>query len=58
MRNDQADFKQWAADLATVGAEVTAFAQKKTYNEDAVIESLERRLAGEPSTRLTTVSAA
>jgi hypothetical protein len=36
--NDQADFKQWAADLATVGAEVTAFAQKKTYNEDAVID--------------------
>ncbi|HZJ32291.1 MAG TPA: cytochrome c [Vicinamibacterales bacterium] len=36
--NDQADFKQWAADLATVGAEVTAFAQKKTYNEDAVGE--------------------
>lgn len=36
--NDQADFKQWAADLATVGAEVTAFAQKKTYNEDAIID--------------------
>jgi len=35
---DQANFKQWAADLATVGAEVTAFAQKKTFNEDAIID--------------------
>ena len=36
--NDQADFKQWAADLATVGAEVTKFAQAKTFNEDAIID--------------------
>ena len=36
--NDQANFKQWAADLAAVGDEVTAFAQKKTYNEDAIID--------------------
>ena len=36
--NDQANFKQWAADLSAVGAEVTAFAQKKTYNEDAITD--------------------
>jgi len=36
--NDQEDFKKWAADLAAVGAEVTKFAQAKTFNEDAVID--------------------
>ena len=36
--NDQDDFKKWAAELQTVGAEVTKFAQAKTYTEDAVIE--------------------
>lgn len=36
--NDQDDFKMWAAGLQAVGAEVTKFAQAKTYNEDAVIE--------------------
>ena len=35
---DQDDFKQWAANLATVGAEVQKFAQAKTYNEDAVLD--------------------
>jgi hypothetical protein len=36
--NDQEDFKQWAAALAEVGAEVEKWAQAKTYNEDQVIE--------------------
>ena len=36
--NDQANFKQWAADLQAVGAEVTAFAHKKTFNENAIID--------------------
>ena len=36
--NDQEDFKKWAADLATIGAEVTKFAQAKVYNEDAVLD--------------------
>jgi hypothetical protein len=36
--NDQENFKKWAADLAAVGAEVQAFAQKKTFNEDAILE--------------------
>jgi len=36
--NDQENFKKWAADLAAVGAEVTKFAQAKTFNEDAIIE--------------------
>ena len=35
---DQEDFKKWAADLATIGAEVTKFAQAKTYNEDAILD--------------------
>jgi hypothetical protein len=34
--NDQEDFKKWAADLATVGAEVTKWAQAKTFDQDAV----------------------
>ena len=36
--NDQEDFKKWAAELAAVGAEVTTWAQAKTYNEDQVLE--------------------
>jgi hypothetical protein len=36
--NDQEDFKKWAADLATVGAEVTKFAQAKTFNQEAIDE--------------------
>jgi hypothetical protein len=36
--NDQEDFKKWAAELAVVGAEVTKWAQAKTFNEDQVIE--------------------
>ena len=35
---DQDDFKKWAADLATVGAEVQKFAQAKTWNEDAILD--------------------
>jgi len=35
---DQADFRQWAADLATVGAEVQRVAQSKTWNEDAMLD--------------------
>lgn len=36
--NDQEDFKKWASELAAVGAEVTKWAQAKTFNEDQVIE--------------------
>ena len=36
--NDQEDFKKWAAALQEVGAEVTKFAQAKTYNEDAILD--------------------
>ena len=36
--NDQEDFKKWASELAVIGAEVTKWAQAKTYNEDQVIE--------------------
>lgn len=36
--SDQEDFKKWTAELAAIGAEVTKFAQAKTYNEDAVID--------------------
>jgi hypothetical protein len=35
---DQEDYRQWAADLAAVGAEVQKMAQGKTWNEDAVLE--------------------
>lgn len=35
---DQEDFRQWTANLASVGAEVTKFAQGKTYNEDAILD--------------------
>lgn len=35
---DQEDFRKWAADLTTVGAEVQKFGEAKTYNEDAVLE--------------------
>ena len=35
---DQENFKKWAADLATVGAEVQKFGEAKTYNEDAVLD--------------------
>jgi hypothetical protein len=35
---DQDDFKKWAANLATVGAEVQKFAQAKTWNEDAMLD--------------------
>ena len=34
--NDQEDFKKWAADLASVAAEVQTFAQAKTWNEDKI----------------------
>lgn len=36
--SDQEDFKKWAADLAAVGAEVTTWAQAKTYNEEKIGE--------------------
>ena len=36
--NDQEDFKKWAADLAAVGAEITTFAQAKTFNQDKIDE--------------------
>lgn len=36
--NDQEDFKKWAADLAAIGAEVTKFAQAKTFDEDAILD--------------------
>jgi len=35
---DQENFKKWAADLATVGAEVQKFGEAKTYNEDKVLD--------------------
>jgi hypothetical protein len=35
---EQEDFQKWAAELAAVGAEVTKWAQAKTYNEDQVLE--------------------
>jgi hypothetical protein len=35
---EQENFKKWAADLATIGAEVQKFGEAKTYNEDAVLE--------------------
>jgi hypothetical protein len=35
---DQEDFKKWAADLATVGAEVQKVGQGKTWNEDQMLE--------------------
>lgn len=36
--NTQADFQMWAANLASVGAEVQKFGQAKTWNEDAVLD--------------------
>ena len=36
--NDQEDFRMWAANLATVGAEVEKVAQGKTWNEDAMLD--------------------
>jgi hypothetical protein len=35
---DQDNFKQWAANLAAVGAEVQKVAQAKSWNEDAMLE--------------------
>ena len=36
--NDQEDFRMWAANLATVGAEIQKVAQTKTWNEDAMLD--------------------